>query len=994
MTDELNEIFKTIKGWSFEEIRSIFYHEKWTWGDGTVPFANAGKSRIPPDAHDPESFRNLRESLTKIAELGLNNLDAEQNAKIIICSTFLLMNDHSEFRYANLKTVLSREEVKSKLLELLDKMDSTHHSSVRSIHKLQLFYALLKQNENPEFSIKKVTWKNVTSKWGPKIVMSDDQSYYYVFNQFAEFETFQKNYNIAAKLGQTEQYESEYLEHKNDFNLRILKVLGTKDCMTLADYFKKEKMGEFKSESNTKLFERLAEMFFKSELDQSLTVTPEELKKILPRLQQHENNNPCLNQILHQNEEWKIPRRRVKTGDKVYYVVHGDEWGGNFLVTTPHADAVYVIDFEDAIFSDANNPETVVRVGGDLSSRIFSSSKDENQKFLPIGLSVFASIGRLLAAIVQYHARHGELEKDNIKVVIQSYLDNFENALEKRQLILQRDHWGEELEKLILLHAWDWALYWKQKGSSIFPTKHFDEFIQQIKKFLGCNKASTDPEDGNSSINRQVSKFSESQYNLFEGGLFNFIPPYEGEITDKVFEVQLKTLKRTDDRTIKVKYVKENILRNSQENRELEYFSLLYIILNSDANEAKDYYVRIEEIADELSRNSSDIEYRYTSQLAIFWTVPKDQEHGKFYNNLVNISDGSDVNPGFYIFSRTLLSNYHMARGEYPVALDFNIEGGKLLSETPSNDEEVAQWYDLYTERCTLYHVSNEKEKISDIIPFIKSIFENAVMHLDENRLFCNSIQFYNLLGHLDEHVNQDIILEYFNRPEFMDELDEENLARLHTMNGLRFFQKNELGRAIRSYKLAESYANSPQLRSAALCTIGQTYSALGEYKQAISYVEQAIETHDIEIEYWAVFSQLANWNYKLMDYSKAMKYLKKSSKVNHKLYQKNSRPDHFYQYLHAVKLEFKLGEILFKDEYNPVAVYSKFRQLLKEGIRAFKRTPFEDPDCEGIFDELLEISTSCSEIDPLFSSSQSARIQREWKRKQNSDKNQKVGVE
>ena len=120
-------------------------------------------------------------------------------------------------------------------------------------------------------------------------------------------------------------------------------------------------------------------------------------------------------------------------------------------------------------------------------------------EILPID-ECFASIGRLLAAIVQYHARYGELEKDNIEMIIQNYLDNFENALERRQLILKRDHWDDELEKLILLHAWDWALYWRQKKASIFPTKHFDEFIQQIKKFLGCNTVSTDPEDGNSSL--------------------------------------------------------------------------------------------------------------------------------------------------------------------------------------------------------------------------------------------------------------------------------------------------------------------------------------------------------------------------------------------------------------------------------------------------------------------------------------------------------------
>ena len=483
MTDELMNIFLKIRSWTVKDIQSILFHEQWTKNE-IHPLRTTEKHGIPPEIYDRDSFKDLRKSLTEILKKDSNSFDAEQDAKIIVCSTFLLMNDSRKLRPPHIKSVLSKERVRYELLELLDGMDSNTYPSGQSVKKLQLFYALFKQREDKKFTIKKVTWENVTSKWGPKVVMSDGKSYYYIFNQFDEFKSYHENYNKAAALGKNEQYESEYLEHENDFNLNIIKVNGTQDCITLAEYFKKQEMGFEKNASDTELFKQMGVEFFRNELDSELVVPSEELKKILPRLMQGKNVDPCLNSIIIPEKKWRIPRTRVDVGEQAYFVVHGDEWGGNFLVAKA-AIQVYMIDFEDAIFANANKAETVLCVGGDLSSRIFSPEKNEHGKLHRIGLSVFASIGRLLAAIVQYHSRYDELENTNIGTIIANYIGSFGESLEKsstKHKAIKSNYWATDLTQLILLHAWDWALYWRQKEN--FPRQSFEVFIKEIKRLL------------------------------------------------------------------------------------------------------------------------------------------------------------------------------------------------------------------------------------------------------------------------------------------------------------------------------------------------------------------------------------------------------------------------------------------------------------------------------------------------------------------------------
>jgi len=459
------------------------YHRKWTQGKKS-PFKESGKSEIQPK-YPPESFERCQASLAEMLDQGLDDIDAEQSAKTIVCSTFLLINDHTPAGDDKFRKMRLRDGVHSKLLELLNEMDEI--APWENIQKRQLFYALFKQRENSDFEIKKVTWKNVTSDWGPKIVMSDGKYYYYIFSNFDKetFQTLHTRYNIAAALGHAEQYRSVYDESENDFNLKIIKVVATKGCLTLAEYIKQEKIGLEVNSSGKKLFKQLGEEFFRKDLNTNLVQKSDDLKKILPRLMQQEKGNACLEAILGPRPEgWRIPRTQIKVDNQTYFAVHGDEWGGNFLVAKA-ARQVFVIDFEDVIYADANDPENIVGVGGDLSTRIFNATKDGEQAFLPIGLGTFASIGRLLAAIVQYHSRNNELQNKNIGQIIRVYLESFGEALDEssdEHGSIKSIYWDSDLEKLILLHAWDWALYWQKKGA--FPQSSFDLFVQEIKNLL------------------------------------------------------------------------------------------------------------------------------------------------------------------------------------------------------------------------------------------------------------------------------------------------------------------------------------------------------------------------------------------------------------------------------------------------------------------------------------------------------------------------------
>jgi len=487
---DLKTIFDIVSGWSVEEIQNLMYHMRWSRAGGSSPFKGP-ESRPKPDT-DKQDFANYREAIGGLFEADTDN---EVKAKWVVCATFLFMDEDAS---RNRISEIFDDDVVQNAVKLLKQMDAAVSEGGREISKLQLFYTLHKQRESLEkndegviIKTKKVTWSDVTSPCGPKIVQSDKEHYHYVYEDMDDFDSFQKRYNIAAKLGRHPQYRSDFLKYENDevYGVRIIKVLATRDCPTFDQVVIDEKLKLLRKnkEELEKVMEAIAKEYFR-QVDYNSELIPEmtgeEFEHVLPRLK--DTNDDCYQKTMVKQNKWRPLRIKVTYEEVDYFVVHGDEWPGNFL-TSEDLQNAYFMDFEDALFAEAKKGgSTVQSVGGDLASRIVSKKKTKDPDFTPAALNIFGSIGRLIAAIVQFGSIRSQVKEDYIETFLDLTLTKFKEALMKKNESLE-DDWEEQFQTQILLHAWDWALYWIEKGR--FPDRYAKRFIDEIKKILGCSEA-------------------------------------------------------------------------------------------------------------------------------------------------------------------------------------------------------------------------------------------------------------------------------------------------------------------------------------------------------------------------------------------------------------------------------------------------------------------------------------------------------------------------
>jgi tetratricopeptide (TPR) repeat protein len=491
MSDDLNlnDVFDIISGWSVEEIQNLMYHMNWSRAGGIAPFKGPENTSNPDTKK--EEFDNYRVPIKSLFDTDADN---EVKAKWVICATFLFMDDDEARKRIS---EIFDDDVVQYAVELLKQMDATVSEGGREISKLQLFYTLHKQRESLEanddgsIKTKKVTWSDVTSPCGPKIVQSDEEHYHYVYEDMDDFDGFQERYNIAAKLGERHQYRSNFLKYEIDdvYGVKIIKVLATKDCSTFDQVVIDEKLKLLMEnrEELEKVMKAIAKEYFRQvhyNFDLIPEMTRDEFEHVLPRLKDIVDD--CYQKTMDKWNKWQPLRTKVTYEDVDYHVVHGDEWPGNFLTSEDLQDA-YFMDFEDAIFAEAKKGVSIVQsVGGDLASRIVSIKKTNDPDFTPAALNIFGSIGRLIAAIVQFGSIQGRVGAKNIGTFLNLTLDEFKEALKKKNPALVEDSW-EQYQTQILLHAWDWALYWIEKDR--FRDPYAKKFIDEIKKILGCSEA-------------------------------------------------------------------------------------------------------------------------------------------------------------------------------------------------------------------------------------------------------------------------------------------------------------------------------------------------------------------------------------------------------------------------------------------------------------------------------------------------------------------------
>ena len=556
----LVEIIDQIKRWGVHDIRRILHHESWTGRKERPPFHKGRPDKFEKKkSKDLVSFEELRRRFQELVNDKENKFDSTiERTHIRIARAFLLIDDNDR-----LNQLLEEDheidgsilnsytfditEYQIEMRRQLDELDTNREVRSGDISKTQLCYALECLLSNEKASIQKITWEGVKSKWGPKIVLNDgDGKYLYIYNSQSEKtdKCRVEKYNVAAKLGATDQYGSEYVI-KDDVNPEFQKVLvisvrQTSNCDTLDVYFSKKILQQQQESLPTKklegLFKNVSKIFTNIEAQKRheiFTIDSSAMRLTLPRLTKYPDH--CIQNLLSQEREWKALRHIVvDENHEEYFVIHGDEWGGNFLVS--EMMYVFVIDFEDALFAknlDEDDDLKIETVGGDLSSRIFHEKKSEvkAKDWNEAGLNIFGSIGRLLTAIVQYP--RDELLVANIEKIIKIYMkaveNTFKNSPQSTLASYSENHW-EDFQKQILLFALDWALYWKRDGKkNKFEKMHFDEFVKVVRNLLNCS----DIEKEDIDTAHDPPSPSESVYEYPEAGVEE-----AKELFDKAFKLQ------------------------------------------------------------------------------------------------------------------------------------------------------------------------------------------------------------------------------------------------------------------------------------------------------------------------------------------------------------------------------------------------------------------------------------------------------------------------
>tara|TARA_B100001564_G_C20669827_1_gene685664 strand:+ start:5399 stop:9262 length:3864 start_codon:yes stop_codon:yes gene_type:complete len=989
MSKELDDVFDKISKWAIDDIRKVMFHEKWTKED-REPFNKLTKSKIPPPK-PPKSFNDCREKLKPLLEQELDGFNSEEKAKLIICSTFLLMNDAQTVRHDYLGRLLEDGQVQTNLFRLLNEMDNETPGG--DIRKLQLFYALREQRANPsKIKIQKVTWSNVTSSWGPKVVMSDGETYSYIFNNSDGFEERFDNYKTAAKIGQTPQYRSDYnLINDDELDLKIINVIATQGCLTLAEHFESEKLGHKGSGESSKLFDKLSQEYFRNDLDTHLSAPSESLRSILPRLTEENNLDNCVESILNNKKQWLIPRTIIKYDNQSWFFIHGDEWGGNFLVAE-NADRVYVIDFEDAIFSNANEPDKIIRVGGDLSSRIYSPGKDEDKEFAPIGLSLFASIGRLLAAIVQYHSRWFELRTDMIGIILDEYLSSFEKSLSSKNnkgSAICEDYWNSDLKPLILLHAWDWSLYWEQKLDSRFPQKHYEKFIEEIKKLLDCDEIAVDPKLEN------FPRFADSQYNLFsEQNRFtpsprlNIFPNIidNKNIVDKSFQIQMEQFRSITDFELRTDYCLHEMLPICDDNIELEFFLILYIVYHRDYDEVKNYYQKLEQLAVEMENGSHDDLYTIITNLTIFhgaWQYSSAEALcDKLFDRLLHIPEKHTKQ---FIRSRLDMCRYKIWKGDYSAALYLNNDVEKrLLNDKKSFSPD--EW-DVKITQALIFTETNKVTRAQDLLKELIQMLD-TYSELDSNKMINYVSELFNVLGGVEDSKGQKDLVNIFNNEEIKDNLDLESRSFIAKLTGTILIHEQKYNQAVKQLEIAVHSAPNSLMKSQALCMLGQANYLLKDFQTALNHYLEALKIDENDRDNWEVHNYVSICYQELGEYKQAISHLKKSGNASFELYRKSELTKYFIQYLVCAYKVLFVQEKL--KQLNEIEVDVKLQNLVDKGVKKLKDISFDDSEFSRLESILEKICKSGSSKGNDYYLSILRRIKRISKEKQKAS-NQKT---
>ena len=374
-------------------------------------------------------------------------------------------------------------------------------------------------NENEQIKIHKFVWHKKPNEvgWGPKLVIEvkgSDHKFLYITKPMDEG-TIKKiteagtKFNLFQPPQQAIKHEVKILdEQAEDFT--IFKVLAD-EGETLEKKF--ERITEpLNDKSMDVLFRQISLLYLQDTIyDKPALGFVAPYEKEWYGYEWTKEKNPQLKDLrdFEKTAPFLVPLRWEKEEKNRYItLLHGDEWGGNFMAPPSDAGSIRPIDFEDAHiqrvevdFDEQNNIQSYLATsqgqgshlsaGGELAYRVTSGWLAEAPPLH--AYSAMSALGRLFAALVQkqtlntgYDEVDGWIEKAtarfffNLRNSLNRFISNPNGKKYLDSLNLDPEITRRGLMVRAVLAAYNWSEHWKNKTR--YPDDHAECYEGKWKK--------------------------------------------------------------------------------------------------------------------------------------------------------------------------------------------------------------------------------------------------------------------------------------------------------------------------------------------------------------------------------------------------------------------------------------------------------------------------------------------------------------------------------
>jgi hypothetical protein len=358
-------------------------------------------------------------------------------------------------------------------------------------------------NENKHVRIHKFVWHKKPNEvdWGPKLVTEimggDQHKFLYVTKPMDEakielIKTVGSTFNLFQPVQQGFSHDVSVEQEKDFTKIIVLADNGE----TLEKEFESI-IKNLEIQSMDTLFQKIIDLYLQSEIGDwpSLgMVAPVKHGKEWKYGYMWADENPQLEFLrdFEKTAPFIVPLRSEK-GEHTQYMtlLHGDEWGGNFMAPPSIGGSIRPIDFEDAhiqrvevklddqknivdYLKPSEDPESHKTAGGILAYRFTSYRTGEAPPLY--AYSAMSALGRLFAALVQKQTlKTNPQETDKwIEEATARFFNNLRNSLntfissakgEKYLTSLDLDPEITQRGLMVraVLAAYNWSEHWKYK---------------------------------------------------------------------------------------------------------------------------------------------------------------------------------------------------------------------------------------------------------------------------------------------------------------------------------------------------------------------------------------------------------------------------------------------------------------------------------------------------------------------------------------------------